>query len=64
MRQPLPYSGTYYLRDYVPSLPAAVSFAVVFGILTIWVVWSCIKTKTTYSIAFAAGGARKCNLFS
>lgn len=64
MRQPLPYSGTYYLWDYVPSLPAAVSLAVVFGLLTIWVVWLCIKTKTTYSVAFAAGGARKYSVFS
>ncbi|OAA63080.1 RTA1 like protein [Cordyceps fumosorosea ARSEF 2679] len=52
-----PYKGgTYYLWDYVPSMPAAIVAVVLFGLLTSGVVWRSISTRTRFSIPFAIGG--------
>lgn len=52
-----PYKGgSYYLWDYVPSLPAAVVAVVLFGLLTSGVVWRSVSTRTRFAIPFAIGG--------
>lgn len=52
-----PYKGgTYYLWDYVPSMPAAIVAIVLFGILTSGVVWRSVSTRTRFAIPFAVGG--------
>lgn len=53
-----PYKGgTYYLWDYVPSMPAAIVAIVLFGILTSGVVWRSVSTRTRFAIPFAVGGS-------
>ncbi|MCJ1439400.1 hypothetical protein MMC27_008794 [Xylographa pallens] len=45
-----------YLWHYVPSLPAAVIFAVLFGIITTAHAWKMSKTKTWFCTPFVIGG--------
>ncbi|TQV95074.1 RTA1 domain-containing protein [Cordyceps javanica] len=52
-----PYKGgSYYLWDYVPSMPAAIVAVALFSILTSGVVWRSISTRTRFVIPFAIGG--------
>ncbi|KEY71324.1 hypothetical protein S7711_05915 [Stachybotrys chartarum IBT 7711] len=46
----------FQLYRYDPSLPAAITSTVVFGILTGLHVWRLIKTRSLYFIPFAVGG--------
>ncbi|GAB1738096.1 hypothetical protein NU219Hw_g2630t1 [Hortaea werneckii] len=44
----------YY--SYVPSMPAAIIFVILFGASTGWHLWQMIKTKTWFLIPFLIGG--------
>ncbi|POR31739.1 Uncharacterized protein TPAR_08065 [Tolypocladium paradoxum] len=57
MAQLKPYRGGFYLWDYLPSLPAAIVFAILFGLATLFIVWRIVRTRTLFSIPFAIGGA-------
>ena len=59
MAQLKPYKGNFYLWDYVPSLPAAIIFALLFGLATAFIVWRLVRTRTLFSIPFAVGGVCK-----
>lgn len=54
-----PYRGNYYLWHYVPSPIAGSTVAGSFLILTCWVVWRMIRTRTKFSIPFVIGGVCK-----
>ncbi|PKY08355.1 putative RTA1 domain protein [Aspergillus campestris IBT 28561] len=56
MAQLEPYKGTYYLWQYVPSLPAAVIFALLFLLPTLFHIWKICKTRARFCIPFAIGG--------
>ncbi|KAM4059174.1 RTA1 like protein [Hirsutella rhossiliensis] len=56
MAQLKPFRGNFYLWDYVPSKPAAILLAILFGLATLVVVWRMVRTRTLFSIAFALGG--------
>ncbi|CAO2651437.1 Nn.00g040070.m01.CDS01 [Neocucurbitaria sp. VM-36] len=49
------YKGTY-LWKYIPNLPAAITFAILFLILTILHTWRMIKHRTWFCIPFVVGG--------
>jgi hypothetical protein len=51
-----PYRDNYYLWYYVPSLPAAIVFLVIFIAATILHFYRLIKTRTWFCIPFAIGG--------
>ena len=50
------YRGTYYLWQYVPSIPAAIIFALLFLLPTIFHIWKICKTRARFCIPFAIGG--------
>ncbi|PLN78922.1 putative RTA1 domain protein [Aspergillus taichungensis] len=56
MAQLEPYKGTYYLWQYVPSIPAAVIFALLFLLPTVFHIWKICKTRARFCIPFAIGG--------
>ncbi|KAK5997244.1 Protein RTM1 [Cladobotryum mycophilum] len=57
MTKLLPLAGTqYYAWQYVPSIPAAIIFALLFLLGTGVICWRMYKTKTLFSIPFAIGG--------
>ncbi|KUM67008.1 hypothetical protein ACN42_g11 [Penicillium freii] len=47
------YMGAY---DYIPSIPAAVAFIVLFGISTLLHCWQMFRGRTWFFIAFIFGG--------
>lgn len=47
------YMGQY---DYIPSIPAAVVFIVLFGIVTVLHCWQMFHGRTWFFIAFIFGG--------
>jgi hypothetical protein len=49
------YKGAY-LWKYIPNLAAAVTFAILFLILTLVHTYKTIKHRTWYTIPFLAGG--------
>ncbi|KAF7906689.1 hypothetical protein EAF00_000968 [Botryotinia globosa] len=51
-----PYSGDYYLWNYVPSTAAAVIFIILFIITTALHTWRMFKTKSWFCTAFCIGG--------
>ncbi|KAK3346356.1 RTA1 like protein-domain-containing protein [Lasiosphaeria hispida] len=51
-----PYKGGYYLWKYIPSLPAAVIFTLLFLALTALHCWRVYKTRLWLGIWFAIGG--------
>ena len=51
-----PLRGGYYLWEYVPSVPAAVIFAVLFLLTTAFVFYRMIRTRTWFSTPFVIGG--------
>ncbi|KAK2686467.1 hypothetical protein QWA68_015140 [Fusarium oxysporum] len=51
-----PYIGDYYLWKYLPSLPAAVVFLLLFSIVTIGISWRIWTTRTWFCAIFAVGG--------
>lgn len=55
----LPYKGDFYLWKYVPSMPAAVIFAIVFLVLSLAHTWKMIRSRLWFCLAFAIGGYRQ-----
>jgi hypothetical protein len=51
------YQGAY-LWNYVPSLPAAVTFAVLFGLATAAHSWRMSTLKSWFCLPFVCGGLR------
>lgn len=51
-----PYRGGYYLWKYVPSLPAAIIFLVLFVAATTFHFWKLHRTKAWFCLAFSIGG--------
>ncbi|KAH8169363.1 RTA1 like protein [Sarocladium implicatum] len=56
MAQLKPYKGDYYLWDYLPSLPAAIAFAVIFLILTGAQLWRMVRSRLWFCIPLVTGG--------
>lgn len=54
----LPYKHGYYLWKYVPSLPGAIIFAVLFASITGAHIWRLFKTRLWFCIPFTIGGLR------
>jgi hypothetical protein len=46
------YKGTTYLWDYVPSLPLAIAFAILFTLLTLFHIYKLFRTKLWFCILF------------
>ncbi|KAK3367719.1 RTA1 like protein-domain-containing protein [Podospora didyma] len=51
-----PYKGGYYLWKFLPSVPGAVIFAILFLAITVPHVWRIVTKKTWFCIPFALGG--------
>ncbi|GFN20335.1 RTA1 domain-containing protein [Aspergillus tubingensis] len=51
-----PYSGDYYLWEYVPSIAASVIFLLLFLAPTLFHVWKAWKTHARFCIPFILGG--------
>ncbi|CAG7927492.1 unnamed protein product [Penicillium olsonii] len=51
-----PYRGGYYLWKYVPSLPGAIIFLILFFVATVFHFWKIHRTKAWFFLAFAIGG--------
>ena len=56
MAQLKPFKGSYYLWEYVPSLPGAIAFAVAFLIITLAQGYRMYKGKHWFTIPFFIGG--------
>jgi uncharacterized membrane protein YpjA len=54
-------SRAYKFWSYVPSIPAAVIFMLLFMALTGFHTWKLFKTKTFFCIAFTLGGLCRLN---
>ncbi|KAH7269226.1 RTA1 like protein-domain-containing protein [Fusarium redolens] len=52
----LPYKGDFYLWRYVPSIPAAVIFIIVFLVLSAAHTWKMIQNRLWFCIPFVIGG--------
>lgn len=51
-----PYRGNYYLWHYIPSLPGAIVFAVLFAIATAFHGWKMARTRLWFCSLFVVGG--------
>lgn len=51
-----PYSGDYYLWEYVPSMPASIIFFFLFLGATAFHCWKTWTTKSRFCIPFWVGG--------
>ncbi len=51
----------YALWHYIPSLPAAIIFAVLFGVVTVAHGWKMFATRMWFCIPFFVGGICKCS---
>lgn len=54
-----PYRGGYYLWKYLPSIPAAVIFLLLFLASTILISLKIYKARAWFCIVFAIGGLRE-----
>ncbi|KAH7219463.1 RTA1 like protein-domain-containing protein [Fusarium oxysporum] len=52
----LPYKGDFYLWSYVPSIPAAVIFIILFLVLSAAHIWKMIHNRLWFCIPFVIGG--------
>ncbi|KAJ4060505.1 hypothetical protein NW761_002551 [Fusarium oxysporum] len=52
----LPYKGDFYLWSYVPSIPAAVIFIILFLVLSAAHTWKMIHNRLWFCIPFVIGG--------
>lgn len=50
------YLGKVYLWAYVPNLPVAIVFAVLFAIISVAHTWKMIRTKMWFCAPFVIGG--------
>ncbi|KAF5258197.1 hypothetical protein BFJ70_g12495 [Fusarium oxysporum] len=55
----LPYKGDFYLWSYVPSIPAAVIFIILFLMLSAAHTWKMIHNRLWFCIPFVIGGFRE-----
>lgn len=53
-----PYLHGYYLWKYVPSLPGAIIFAILFASITAAHTWRLFRTRLWFCIPFTIGGYR------
>lgn len=51
-----PYKGGYYLWLYVPSIPAAAIFTVLFALATGYISWRMIKSRAWFCTVLIIGG--------
>ncbi|KAH0443643.1 RTM1 protein [Colletotrichum camelliae] len=51
-----PFRGNYYLWKYLPSVPAAVIFCIIFLTTTFAYIWKIWKTRAWFCIPMAVGG--------
>ncbi|GLA26010.1 RTA1-domain-containing protein [Aspergillus phoenicis ATCC 13157] len=51
-----PFSGDYYLWDYVPSIAASIIFFLIYLALTLFHVWKAWITRARFCIPFIIGG--------
>ncbi|KAL3291102.1 RTA1 like protein [Colletotrichum asianum] len=51
-----PFRGNYYLWKYLPSVPAAVIFCIIFLTTTFAYMWKIWKTRASFCIPMAIGG--------
>ncbi|KAM0277073.1 hypothetical protein ACHAQH_006081 [Verticillium albo-atrum] len=51
-----PFRGDYYLWKYLPSIPLAAVFAVLFLVATSAIVWRLWRTRSWFCTVFATGG--------
>lgn len=58
-----PYIGDYYLWKYLPSVPAAVVFLVLFLVATVAISWRIWRNRTWFCTVFAVGGLCKNPLY-
>ncbi|KAF7587061.1 hypothetical protein BBP40_007818 [Aspergillus hancockii] len=56
MAQLEPYRGGYYLWKYLPSIPAAAIFFILFLGMTVFHFWKLWKMRARFCLAFAIGG--------
>ncbi|PYH45455.1 RTA1 domain-containing protein [Aspergillus saccharolyticus JOP 1030-1] len=56
MAQLKPLEGGYYLWTYLPSVPAAALFAVLFGLVTCYLLFKLFQTRAWYNTSFTIGG--------
>ncbi|RAH72396.1 RTA1 domain-containing protein [Aspergillus aculeatinus CBS 121060] len=56
MAQLKPLEGGYYLWTYLPSIPAAAIFAVLFGLVACYLFFKLFQTRAWYNISFSIGG--------
>ncbi|KAI1379824.1 hypothetical protein F4677DRAFT_295898 [Hypoxylon crocopeplum] len=56
-----PFRGDYYLWQYVPSIPAAVIFAIIFAAITGAHCYRISKTKLWFCLPFVVGGVSTSN---
>lgn len=56
MAKLLPYKGDYYLWNYIPSLPAAIIFCVLFAIFSIAHSYRLYRKRQWFCIPFVIGG--------
>ncbi|CAG8886513.1 unnamed protein product [Penicillium nalgiovense] len=57
MAQLKPYRGGYYLWEYVPSLPAAIIFLILFVAATTFHFWKLHRTRAWFCLAFSLGAS-------
>jgi hypothetical protein len=50
------YKGVVYLWDYIPNLPAAITFAILFLLITLAHIHKMLRTKMWFCIPFVIGG--------
>lgn len=55
MAQILPYNGDYYLWHYVPSLPGAIVFLLLFILATIVHSWRMFRYRVWFHVPFFIG---------
>jgi hypothetical protein len=51
-----PYRGNYYLWQYVPSLPAAIIFTIIFLVLSVAHTWKMCRKRMWFCLPFVIGG--------
>lgn len=55
----LSYKGDFFLWSYVPSMPAAIIFCIIFLGLSMVHTWKLLRNRMWFCLPFAIGGYRK-----
>lgn len=53
------YFGKVYLWRYLPNLPAAITFAILFALVSILLGWRVLQARLWFCLPFFAGGICK-----